>query len=130
MSKNKRSFKLKTREQPQSQRQLQVSQGIHRSLVECFTKSSSKLGPRLYDSPLSITKVNISPDLKIANCFFLPFNTNLSPDEILDAIEESRFVIRNFVTRQVNLKYSPQINFYYDSGFENSQKVEELLKKG
>ncbi len=129
MSKNKRNYKLKTREQTQSQRQKQVSQAINNSLIACFGKGSSKLDLRLHNSPITITKVNVSADLKVANCFFLPFNTSLSPDEIMDAIDESKFTIRQFVTRQVNLKYSPEIKFYHDYAFENIQKVDELLKK-
>ena len=128
MSKSSKNFKLKTREKEQSQRQLQISQLINHSLVECFRRGG-KLDHRLDACPLSITKVNISPDLRIANCFFLPFNTKLSADEILEALEESKYAIRDQVTRQVNLKYSPEIRFYYDAGFENVAHIEMLLKK-
>ena len=78
---------------------------------------------------LTITKVNISPDLKIANCYFLPFNTNLSSDIILEALEESKYAIRQHVTKEINLKYSPEIRFYYDQAFENAAKIEQLLKE-
>lgn len=128
MSKNNKNFNLKTREKEQSQRQLKVSQGIYASLIECFRKCG-KLDPRLDGCPLSITKVNISSDLRVANCFFLPFNTALSADDILSALEQSRFAIRDYVTRQVNLKYSPEIRFYYDAAFENFEIIEKLLKK-
>lgn len=128
MSKNKRSFKLNTREKIQSQRQLQVSQLINASLVECFRKGK-KLSPALDGCPLTITKVNISADLRVANCFFLPFNTNLTSDAILDALEESSYIIRSYVTSNVNLKYSPEIRFYYDAGFENAVQIEALLKQ-
>ena len=128
MSKSSKNFKINTREKVQSQRQLQVSQLINSSLIECFRKGS-KLDHRLDACPLSITKVNISPDLRIANCFFLPFNTKLSVEEILEALEESKYAIRDYVTRQVNLKFSPEIRFYYDAGFENLAQIEMLLKK-
>jgi ribosome-binding factor A len=78
--------------------------------------------------PLTITKVNISPDLKIANCYFLPFNTTLPSDIILEALEESKYAIRQHVTKEINLKYSPEIRFYYDEAFENAAKIEQLLK--
>lgn len=128
MSKSSKNFKINTREKVQSQRQLQVSQLINSSLIECFRRGS-KLDHRLDTCPLSITKVNISPDLRIANCFFLPFNTKLSVEEILEALEESKYAIRDYVTRQVNLKFSPEIRFYYDAGFENLAQIEMLLKK-
>ena len=116
LSKNKKNFKFKIREKEQSQRQLQISRLINISLVECFVRCA-KLPPILVPCPLTVTKVNISPDLRIANCFFLPFNTDYSSDQILDALEESKYIIRDYITRQVNLKYSPELRFFCDFSF-------------
>lgn len=127
-SSSPRSFKLKTREQEQSQRQMKVSQAINASLVDCFVRGS-KLDPRLASCQISITKVNISRDLRSANCFFLPFNTSLSKEDILEALEESKYAIREHVTRMINLKYSPELVFYYDVSFENAMNINELIKK-
>ena len=127
MSKNNRNFKLKVREKEQSQRQLKVSRAIFTSLMECF-RNGGHLQIALDKCPLSVTKVNISPDLRVANCFFVPFNTELTAEQILDVLEESRFVIRNYVTRQVNLKYSPEIRFYYDTSFEKGEDIIALTR--
>ena len=59
----------------------------------------------------------------------MPFNTKLTVSDIEVALEQSRFAIRDYVTRQVNLKYSPEIRFYYDPTFENFETIEKLLKK-
>ena len=105
-----------------------MSHAVHSSLIECFRKGG-KLDHRLDSCPLSITKVNVSSDLSIANCFFVPFNTKLTLDDIESALEQSRFAIRDYVTRQVNLKYSPEIRFHYDQAFENAAKIDLLLNK-
>lgn len=84
---------------------------------------------RLIPMPLTITKVSISVDLKVASCYFLPFNTNLSKDEILQALEESKYIIRQYVTKEINLKYSPEIRFFYDQAFENATKINLLINK-
>lgn len=128
MSKNKKHFKLSVREKEQSQRQLRVAQLINISVMECLRKES-KVSPLLHDCPLTITKVTVTADLRIANCFFLPFNTKMTSDEILRALEDSKFVIRHYITRQVNLKYSPEIRFFYDAGFDNAVLIESLLGK-
>ena len=128
MSKSKRNFKINVREKEQSQRQLRVAQLINASLMECLRKAS-RLNVLLDNCPLTITKVTVSPDLRVANCFFLPFNTQLTSDEILNALDESKYIIRDYITRQVNLKYSPEIRFYYDAGFDNAVLIESLLKK-
>ncbi len=127
MLKSKKNYKLSVRHKEQSQRQLKVAQTIHASLIECLRREG-KLDSRLYGVPISIVEVNISPDLKVANCFFVPFNTELSISELLEALEGSKYIIRNYVTRQVNLKYSPEIRFYYDEGEKNTILVEKLLK--
>mgnify|MGYP000149037256 CR=1 FL=1 len=128
MSKSKRTFKLKDREKPQSQRQLKVSQIIGAAIIDCLMKGKG-IDMRLIPIPLTITKVNITPDLKVANCYFLPFNTKLSEEEILKALEESRHIIRQYVTKEINLKYSPEIRFFYDQAFENAAKINLLLNK-
>ncbi|MBN8522590.1 MAG: 30S ribosome-binding factor RbfA [Rickettsiales bacterium] len=128
MSKSKSTFKLKDREKPQSQRQLKVSQIIGAAIIDCLMKGKG-VDMRLIPIPLTITKVNITPDLKVANCYFLPFNTKLSKEEILKALEESRYVIRQYVTKEINLKYSPEIRFFYDQAFENAAKIDLLLNK-
>ncbi|MCP5363076.1 MAG: 30S ribosome-binding factor RbfA [Rickettsiaceae bacterium] len=128
MSKSKSTFKLKDREKPQSQRQLKVSQIIGAAIIDCLMKGKG-VDMRLIPIPLTITKVNITPDLKVANCYFLPFNTKLSEEEILKALEESRYIIRQYVTKEINLKYSPEIRFFYDQAFENAAKIDLLLNK-
>jgi ribosome-binding factor A len=127
LSKKNNNFKLNVREQVQSQRQQKVSQLIQAALVDCLRKGKA-LSPRLFDMPLTITKVNISPDLKIANCYIIPFNTSLPHEEILTALEESRYYVRQYVTEAINLKYSPELRFYYDADFENTAIVEKLLR--
>jgi len=123
----KNNFKISVREKEQSQRQLKASRLIFAALVDCFRRGKG-LDLRLASCPLTITKVNISADLKISNCYFLPFNTALSSDEILEALESSKYPIRQFVTSEINLKFSPEIRFHYDAGFENLDLVESLLK--
>jgi len=128
LSKSKSTFKLKDREKPQSQRQLKVSQIIGAAIIDCLMKGKG-IDMRLIPIPLTITKVNITPDLKVANCYFLPFNTKLSEEELLKALEESRYIIRQYVTKEINLKYSPEIRFFYDQAFENAAKINLLLNK-
>ena len=43
--------------------------------------------------------------------------------------EESKHIIRQYVTKEINLKYSPEIRFFYDQAFENAAKIDLLLNK-
>ena len=87
------------------------------------------LDSRLFDCPLTITKVIVTADLKIANCYFLPFNTKLTTNEIMDALNNSKNAIRNFITNKINMKFSPDIRFHYDYRFDNAIKVAIIYYK-
>jgi len=110
-----------------SHRQHKVARLINEALVDIL-RSGKTLDQRLINYPITITKVIVSGDLKIANCYFLPFNTNLGETELIDALDNSKYSIRNFVTRKIQIKYSPEIRFHYDHSFDNSHKVEQIIK--
>lgn len=113
MLKRKKSYKLSIRYKAQSKRQLKIAQIIRVALFDCFQREG-KIESCLYGTPININELNISSDLKVVNCFFIPFNTDLTIDKLLNALEDSKYVIRHYVTNHINLKYSPEINFYHD----------------
>lgn len=110
-------------------RQKKVSLLIQESLIEILAKGK-KLDQKLLDNKITITNVTITPDLKLADCFFIPFgNSNITKDEILYSLETSKHALRQQVTEKINLKYSPALRFFYDYGYENMNKVSEALSK-
>jgi ribosome-binding factor A len=109
-----------------SYRQQRVANLINAAIVEYFNKGKL-LDSRLIGTPFTITKLVVSADLKVADCYLIPFNTTLSIAEILDALYSSKYAIRAYVTDKVALKYSPKIRFFYDQGFENARMVDQLL---
>lgn len=119
-------YKFRTRHKVQSERQRRVGQLIN-SAVMSFLRRGGMVDERLVGCPLTITKVTISPDLKIANIFFLPFNTVMKPEEILDALDESNWIIRKAVAAEVKLKFSPELRFFFDKGFEEDVLLDQIL---
>ncbi|MFY9589712.1 30S ribosome-binding factor RbfA [Rickettsia endosymbiont of Halotydeus destructor] len=119
---------MKKLEKTNSHRQHKVATLINEALIEILRRGRM-LDVRLFDCPITITKVLVTADLKIANCYFLPFNTNLKEAELIEALNKSKYAIRNFVTQKINMKFSPDIRFHYDHGFDNAAKVEKLLKQ-
>ena len=118
-----------------SERQLKVAGLIKLSLTDAIKKEKTK-DLRLTSTSVTITRVSISADLKVATCYVLPFcasynsvlQTKLSEKELLQALEDSKYGLRAWVTRHVALKYSPELRFCYDHGFENANLVEQLLQ--
>jgi ribosome-binding factor A len=118
----------KTLEKNTSHRRSKVAMLINGVLVEILRRGKA-LDERLFSCPITITKVAVSADLKVAYCYFLPFNTTLNEKQLIESLNSSKYAIRNFVTSKINLKYSPEMRFLYDHGFDNAHKVEELLKQ-
>ncbi|MCC8398104.1 MAG: 30S ribosome-binding factor RbfA [Rickettsia endosymbiont of Labidopullus appendiculatus] len=118
----------KISDRDKSSRQKKVASLINAALVEVLRRGKM-LDERLINCPVTITKVLVTADLKVADCYFLPFNTALNEIQLTESLNNSRYAIRNFITAKINLKYSPEIRFHYDHGFDNADKVEKLLKQ-
>ncbi len=111
-----------------SQRQLRVASLIKLALIEALNKGKVK-DLRLINNNVTVTNVTISPDLKVASCYIVPFGLNcLSKAELLDAFEKSKYGLRAIITSKVALKYSPELRFCYDKGFDNANNVSLLLQ--
>lgn len=111
-----------------SYRQERVASLITEAIVQYFSKGQL-IDKRLISMPCTITKVEVTSDLKIARCYFIPFNTKLTHTEILEALNNSKYAIRSFVTEKIALRYSPEIRFSYDLGFHNANLIQEILDK-
>lgn len=87
---------------------------------------------RLLNYEISFTNVIVSKDLKLAKCYFLcsKLNNNLAyiednltelknkdkiKEDLVEALKNSKYAIRDFVTKTINLRYSPELRFYYDN---------------
>ena len=78
---------------------------------------------------LTVTKVKVADDLKIAKVY-LSFLENKQPvDEILKIIELKHNLIRNYVGMHLTLKYTPQLRFYYDDSLVHAERINELIQK-
>lgn len=110
-----------------SQRQLKVSELIKQALIEVL-RNGKMLEPSLIDAKITVSNVEVSPDLKIAKCFVLNFpQSKLSEDELITSLEKSKFAIRSMITKKIQLKYSPEIRFIYDHSFNYADKINKLL---
>lgn len=108
-------------------RHLRVASLVRVALDEIFLMGKG-LDARLQNAKSSITNLTISADLKLVTCYFVPSVTSvINPDELLDALNQSKFAIRKIITTKVMLKYSPEIRFIYDHGFANAIKVNKAL---
>jgi ribosome-binding factor A len=115
-----------------SERQLRVAGLIKIALVEAFVRQKT-MDPRLTNTNVSVTRVKLSPDLRIATCYvrLLNFDSDsaiASPEELIKALDSSKHHLRKWVTSSVVLKYSPEIRFFYDDEWDKVDAVETFIK--
>jgi ribosome-binding factor A len=110
-----------------SQRQLRVGELIRRTLGEIFSRD------QIYDEALSgisitVGEVSMSADLKIANVFVSALGKKNSK-KVVDALNINKVDIRKIVTRNVKLKFSPELKFFSDTTFDNMDSIRSLFDR-
>ena len=110
-----------------SQRQLRVGEEL-RHLI-----SNALLRETFYDqiienNTITITEVNVSPDLKNAKVYIMPLGGE-NKLEVLDSLNKSNGRIKKLISSNINLRQIPKLQFKIDETFEYAKKIENILQK-
>jgi ribosome-binding factor A len=108
-----------------SQRMLRVAELIRHSMAELLARGDV-LDPVLETHVVTVPRVRMSPDLKLATIFVMPLGGQDST-EVIAALERNKKFLRGEVVRKVNLKFAPDIRFRMDESFENAARIDALL---
>ena len=76
---------------------------------------------------ISVTKVTVTADLKMAKVAVSILNSN-NKKETLAGLKKSAGFIRTELAKKVNLRYTPEIIFELDESMEYGEKIETILK--
>lgn len=108
-----------------SQRQLRVGEVIRRALADVLMRG--EVGdPELENVSITVSEVRASPDLRHATAYVLPLG-GINTEGVLKALARNRHEIRRLVTREVSLKFSPELSFEADTSFDRMDRTRELL---
>lgn len=106
-----------------SKRTQRVSMEIQRVLSDVLLRGLPD--PRV--TPISITSVVCSPDLRHAKVHFVPMGGLGNVATILAGLEEIGGFINREVAKKIKMKYSPKLRFYPDEHFfENVDFIDQL----
>ena len=109
-----------------SQRQLRVGELVRHVIAEILQRGEVH-DPALEGMVLTVPEVRMSPDLRLATAYVMPLGGQGS-DEALAALERNRKFLRGEVAHRVNLRFSPDLRFRLDTSFEESERVDALLR--
>ena len=110
-----------------SQRQLRVGEEL-RHLI-----SNALLRETFYDqiienNNITITEVNVSPDLKNAKVYIMPLGGE-NKFEVLDSLNKANGRIKKLISNNINLRQIPKLQFRIDETFEYAKNIENILQK-
>ncbi len=102
-----------------------VAEEIKHRLNTAMTKDLADLNAGL----ITISRVIMSPDLKLAKVY-VSFLGNKEPAEkLIERINFRKPHIRYMLGRQITMKYTPDLIFYFDDTMEYADKINKLLNE-
>ncbi len=107
------------------QRQLRVGEEIRHALSEIIADNSLS-DPDLTGRMITVTSVKISPDLRNATIFILPFGGG-DAETVVRALNRAAGYFRGEIARAVEMRVSPQLRFKIDDSFDEASRIEALL---
>ncbi len=110
----------------QSQRQLRVGQEIKKVIARMIEKGELR-DPKLSEAFITVTQVQVSPDLKYATAFVMTLNGK-DIKEVIKLLNEASWQFKKQIGSSLQLRYTPDLRFEEDSSFEEVDKIEKLLR--
>jgi ribosome-binding factor A len=109
-----------------SQRQLRVGEMVRHALTAVLQRGEIP-DPVIEKTVISITEVQMSPDLKIATVFLSPLGQK-DPQPVIKALASHQKLIRGRVSQSLRqMKYMPEFRFRADTSFDNFARIDALL---
>lgn len=109
-----------------SQRQLRVGELVRHVVAEIIARGEIS-DPEIAGLLITVPEVRMSPDLKHATVF-VTLTAGGDASHAAKLLDRHVKWLRGQVARKVNLKYAPDIRFRYDSRFEESARIDAILR--
>ena len=127
---NKFDYKINSKSKnnsTKSQRQLRVGEEL-RHLISNALLRESFYDQIIENNTITVTEVNVSPDLKNAKVYIMPLGGE-NKLEVLDSLNKSNGRIKKLISSNINLRQIPKLQFKIDETFEYAKNIENILQK-
>ena len=109
------------------QRQLRVGEELRHLLAELLERGNMR-DPDLRDASITVTSVDVSPDLRNAIAFVMPLGGKDS-ERLLAALRRAAPWFRARVSEKAGLRSAPEIRFQLDRTFDEADRIGALLRR-
>jgi len=76
---------------------------------------------------VTISDVDITPDLKQAHIFISALGSPAGRRKAMEALEEHRVMFQTELSRRVQMKHTPHLNFRLDQAIERGTRVIDIM---
>jgi len=112
---------------PPGQRQLRVGEEIRHLLADLLERGNMR-DPDLRDASITVTSVDVSPDLRNAIAFVMPLGGKDS-ERLLAALRRAAPWFRARVSEKAGLRSAPEIRFELDRTFDEADRIDAILRR-
>ena len=81
----------------------------------------------LSKTPISVTEVRMSPDLRHATVFIRPL-LGKNMEAVLKALRTNTAYLQSEVAKRVQMKYAAKLKFLADESFDEGGHIDQLLR--
>ncbi len=117
-------FKLPGLGRPESSRPKRVGEAVKNELTILLLQQVAD--PRL--SGVAISRVVVTPDLKQAKVYFT-VPPGIESKAALKGMQRAKGFFRSHLAKVLNLRYTPELLFYFDNLNEEVERIESLFRQ-
>ncbi len=109
---------------PEGKRCEKVADLIRKEISEMILLKTIK-DPRI--GFLTITRVSVSDDCRMARVYFSIMGTVEERNRSLEGLNSARGYVRRELGRRISLRYTPDITFQFDPSIEYAIHIDEVI---
>ena len=110
-----------------SQRQLKVGEELRHLISDALLRESF-YDEHIENNNITITEVNVSPDLKNAKVYVMPLG-GVNKLDALNSLIRATGRLKKIISSNINLRQTPKLKFKIDETFEYAKKINNILDK-
>ncbi len=110
-----------------SQRQLKVGEEL-RHLISNALLRENFYDEHIKNNNITITEVNMSPDLKNAKIYIMPLGGK-NKNDVLNSLNKVSGRIKKIISTNTSLRQTPKLLFQIDETFEYAENIHNILEK-
>lgn len=103
-----------------------IAEEIRKTVSELLTRGLKD--PRI-NSMTTVTKVDVTGDLRYANIYISVLGDVSEKKETLEGLESAKGFIRNQIGHNIDLRYIPEPVFHLDESIEQGIYMSKLIEK-